>query len=1345
MSRLGKILTLVLFFSAFCGALKVKAQAYNLTQLIEEFETSQENNAPDTTLAWLASRICYEYIPKDFKRSTEYADKMVAYQERYGDHQLAFDNYSLVGKAYINNGYLNFGVEILLRALNHGKAFHSLSAVGYIYNDMGNAFYRTMDYDKALELYKDAEEALQSPQTRDDKLCLSTTLNNIGLIRIRKKQFLEAEKVILRSTNIRLELGDKPDYVAYNYDILTSLALEMHQPEKALTYSRLGIQYVWNKKTSVEWLDIFIGVMVRRIETFGFLQMTDSLENSHRQLIRYFKQLNESQDFVGIYTSLGGAYKRAGKLDFAAVMFDSALYYGSDPKAFRLLPKAYAGLKDIYRLKGDYQKALKYAELEKSSLDSIHNKTVFDRLRKSVEQDQLASLEKELAVKNSQIDKERSYNIVMMVLVVVIATAKVLLIWALFRLRNVNKEIKRTRIQMQTNTDNLDALINNSNDYIWSVDRSLRYITLNKKASQEYSKLIGYQVFGGAMAVNYEAMDLSLYEFWDANYNRAFSGEKFVTELRREGRIFQISFNPIVEKDGNSGVAVFAKDVTETVSLYETIKQSEARLKSIMENANASIWAVDADYRIIFMNSQFTEWMRKVYGVKIRLGDKALGDPKLASSMFFKGIYDRGLSGENFRMEWEDRSRSGELLTFEAQVSPITNSDNSLLGTTLLVIDITDRKKVESEISRAKNYLEFAQKLARMGNYRYDLQTRKVVWSDEVYIIFGLPVGAELPDLDSGFYESLNHPDDRDMTRDKVDEAIDKGQEITYIHRIIVEGNIRYAQTIVKCFYNKENQPSELFGTILDITEIKNAEQRLQETNQRLAQATSAAGMGVWEWAPESDRLFWDHTLYQIYGIDLSTNISGNLFYTLIHPEDRDTVVSTNQKAIQGELTDFGYTFRAINPVNGAVKYIASSAQVYRDAKGKTERIVGLNWDITEEKTREKELISAKNKAEEAAQAKSMFLSTMSHEIRTPLNAVIGTTHFLLQEAYSPEQKEHLENLRFASENLLRLINDILDYNKLESDRVLLEQVDFKLRDMVVNLSSSLSYKASENNNRIEVNYDEAIPDHLIGDPMRISQVLNNLLSNAIKFTKNGQITITVRLEGDSKADIVPVYFEVKDTGIGIPNDKLNTVFEVFSQADASTTRKFGGTGLGLAITRKLIEQHGSQIRLDSTLGGGTKFWFTLNFKKSFNQIPATTTVAASPRRNLKGYIILVVDDNDMNLKLVERFLKKWEATCALARSGPEAINQASEQYFDMILMDLQMPDMDGIEATRKIRALPNPWYGTAPILALTANVAPDVMELVITNGMDGMISKPFNPDHLLETMLRNLKSEALA
>jgi len=309
----------------------------------------------------------------------------------------------------------------------------------------------------------------------------------------------------------------------------------------------------------------------------------------------------------------------------------------------------------------------------------------------------------------------------------------------------------------------------------------------------------------------------------------------------------------------------------------------------------------------------------------------------------------------------------------------------------------------------------------------------------------------------------------------------------------------------------------------------------------------------------------------------------------------------------------------------------------------------------------------------------------------------------------------------------------------------LLEQADFKLRDMVVNLASSLSYKASENNNRIDVHYDEAIPDQLIGDPMRISQILNNLLSNAIKFTKNGSISIKVQLEESKYSEIVPVYFEVKDSGIGIPEDKLKTVFEVFSQADASTTRKFGGTGLGLAITRKLIEQHGSTIQLESTIGSGTRFWFTLNFKRSHSPIQAAATVSASPRRNLKGYKILVVDDNDMNLKLVERFLKKWEASSSLAKSGPESIELAQNHYFDMILMDLQMPDMDGIEATKRIRSLPNPWYSNAPILALTANVAPDVLELVVSNGMDGMISKPFNPEHLLDTMLRNLKSEAVS
>ncbi|RFS18576.1 ATP-binding protein [Emticicia sp. C21] len=388
-----------------------------------------------------------------------------------------------------------------------------------------------------------------------------------------------------------------------------------------------------------------------------------------------------------------------------------------------------------------------------------------------------------------------------------------------------------------------------------------------------------------------------------------------------------------------------------------------------------------------------------------------------------------------------------------------------------------------------------------------------------------------------------------------------------------------------------------------------------------------------------------------------------------------------------------------------------------------------LQRQIQVRKQIEAELIHAKEVAENATQAKSEFLSMMSHEIRTPLNAIIGLTYLMQQEEQTPSVMENLKTLHFSAENLHMLINDILDFSKIEAGKVDLEEVPFDLKLLVSNVKKANQVKAEEKSNRIKLMLDDDIPNTLIGDPLRIAQVLNNLVSNAVKFTINGSVTIEVSVM-KKNAEHVSIYFSVKDTGIGISPEKQKLIFERFTQANSETTRKFGGTGLGLVISKKLVQLHGSDIELESEEGKGAQFSFTLDLRIG-TTVKQQMAIALSETENedvsLEGVKLLLVDDYFVNIKVATKFLDKWKVTYDTADNGLVAIDKFKKNEYDLILMDLLMPEMDGYTAVEKIRET----GAEIPIIALTASATLNNQDRAFNVGMNDYVTKPFNPKEL--------------
>lgn len=514
--------------------------------------------------------------------------------------------------------------------------------------------------------------------------------------------------------------------------------------------------------------------------------------------------------------------------------------------------------------------------------------------------------------------------------------------------------------------------------------------------------------------------------------------------------------------------------------------------------------------------------------------------------------------------------------------------------------------------------------------------------------------------------------------------------------------------------YNNSRKHNEKL--LSEIAERKKAEAKILESQVLFEEAQTLAKVGSWKYDLINAELQWSKETFRIFELEGRT-LDGLLdaWRSRCHPEDVSKVENAVYNTINtGE--QFYVEHRAVFDDN-RTKYIAFIGEVVRNAEGQVIALKGADQDITLQK--------------QAEIAKSEFLSSMSHEIRTPINGVIGIANLLTEEQLSPAQREYVNTLKFSAQHLSSIVSDILDFSKIESGKLVFENVPFSLNTVALNVFRLFENTAREKSISLIFTPDPRIKDQLSGDYVRLSQVLSNLLSNAIKFTEKGAVELAYTLKAETE-NSVQVNFSVKDTGVGIPSRQLEQIFDNFTQADDSTTRKYGGTGLGLTISKKLIELQGGTISVESQVGQGSVFSVDMRFDKYVN-IPgagARETPPTTPT-DLHGLNLLIAEDNKVNMFVLTATLKKWGVHYTVANDGQEAIECLKQGDFDAIIMDIQMPNVDGKEATRAIREFADERKRQIPIIAFTAEASLESHQDYLNSGFNDCITKPFQPEHL--------------
>ncbi|MCH7414694.1 PAS domain S-box protein [Belliella sp. R4-6] len=869
------------------------------------------------------------------------------------------------------------------------------------------------------------------------------------------------------------------------------------------------------------------------------------------------------------------------------------------------------------------------------------------------------------------------------------------------------------------------------NDPIFVTDSLLKVIYMNKAASKEVNiedtgkndfkitELFEFQIDGDSDFSSLIANLRDDEEFREKIYLKTSSGITAPYEL--SVRVF---LNEMNEKIGYS---FLIRNLTQQVKQEVLAKKA----KMIVENSSAVLFTVDPNenFKIIYITENIKQYG---YSAEVLMNSGASmldiihsDDAKNIEEFHYSNQDDKGIP--SFSGEYRIKRSDGTYRWVEDKTQEVVGPDGNIILHEGLIQDVTERKKDREEIIRSrKRYRVLASNIPLTNVFLINRDLRYIVAEGTNFSNWNMTSadfeGKTLEEIHKYNLHEIKPAVIRSLENREIVQKILLYKKRVYemtVRPIIYQGDVEYA-----------------LGIVRDINEEYVAKENLKASEEKYRTLVEESTEIIFSLSIDFDLTYVSPNVKQFLGYEHQEVTKAKLT-DFLHKDDLVVFSNMLKDSTASVFENHQYLEYRLRHKNGDYKVFSSNGRLIKDELGNIRHYTGIARDITRLKEAQRELFYAKEKAEQASMIKSQFLSIMSHEIRTPMNAVIGMAHLLIEDDPRPDQLENLKTLQFSAENLLGLINDILDFNKIDSGKIELENVAFDINVVFNRIIHSYTYQAREKSLDVSFEIDSTLPKILMGDPVRLAQVANNLISNAIKFTEKGFVKIHLKKVYEG-ASAVKIKFEFEDSGIGIPKDKIFTIFEAFTQASAETTRKYGGTGLGLAIVKRLVELFGGQIFVTRLAHGGTMFSFELEFKKLEANFLDNEEDQVNIEKNLSHASILVAEDNLVNQIMIKKFLNKWGVKeVVMANDGNEAIEAIESKEFDLILLDLQMPDKDGFEVGEYIRSHKNNKIRTLPIIALTASSLIEVKEQLEAVGMNDYIPKPFSPDNLYAKIIK--------
>jgi PAS domain S-box-containing protein len=835
--------------------------------------------------------------------------------------------------------------------------------------------------------------------------------------------------------------------------------------------------------------------------------------------------------------------------------------------------------------------------------------------------------------------------------------------------------------------------------------------------------------------------------------------------VNEEG-FFTFSYSPIRdEADAVAGLLCSCVETTgrikaerqlksERQKVEQNLTQENTRLLNLLENIPGSVAYLTGPGHILsFANSQYKNVFlggRDVVGTAI---EKLLPEAgKQGFIVLLNQVYATGerFEGKGLPFEYARPDGSQKKVFVDFVYEAVRNSENKIEGILAVIFDVTDVVVASGKLSESAEALKLEKQkvdsliaestsaigLMRGPDLRFELVNKK--WRRLVgpreYI--GRTYAEVYPEL----IDTPAHKSHIEIFKTGIPFIANEMKLLVTSPSGVLEDQY-YDYTNIRIM-GVDGKPYGVYCNALNVTDRVKAREKLRQSEERLQLALAAGRMGTWALSLATYDIITSDETKKLFGVEeLAENVY-ELINSRMHPDDTAEVANALDDAIASK-NPYKHEYRIILPATGEVKWILSQGTARYAKDGTPTEITGIVVDITERKNAENDLINAKNEAERANRLKSAFLANMSHEIRTPLGAMIGFADLLRDPSLSNVQRSnYIDILSRNGESLAVIINDILDLSKVEAGHLTLEYTDTYVPEIVEDVISLLRVKAKEKSLSLEYQADESTPQKIIADSVRVRQVLLNLVGNAIKFTQFGSVTI--RTYGRKTGTNDSLCVEITDTGIGIPVGEKENIFKMFVQADGSTTRRFGGTGLGLALSRELARAMGGDVVVTKTsLGRGTTFLVTIKDQPELRTIESVATKAEKKTRaetasnSLEGIKVLVVDDSPDNQKLIWHYLSKQGATVDTADNGSIGVQKALAGDYDIVLMDIQMPEMDGYTATQKLR---NAGYMT-PIIALTAHAMSEVRDKVLNVGANAHLPKPINAKELIAAIAAHVHS----